>query len=156
MSIPLSVIDRLSKHRYIVAVKDSERSDGRMKQSLALWKDRADFSYLLGWAARSGRSLLMGGDGLIPSTGNIAPEIYAAMWNAAKKNDATTMEQMQYLSDHYGNVYQKDRTLGESLWALKVLLQLKGIGNAVVMPPLAGADQKEEQKIIENWRQLRQ
>jgi dihydrodipicolinate synthase/N-acetylneuraminate lyase len=37
MSIPLSLIDELSHHVHIVATKDSERSDERLKQSLQLW-----------------------------------------------------------------------------------------------------------------------
>ncbi len=43
---------------------------------------------------------------------------------------------MQKLSDKYGNLYQEGKTLGESLWALKVLMQEKDLCEAVVMPPL--------------------
>ena len=37
MSIPLTVIDELSHHKNIVGLKDSERSDERMLESLKLW-----------------------------------------------------------------------------------------------------------------------
>ena len=33
-------------------------------------------------------------------------------------------------------IYQSGRTLGESLWALKLLMKEKGLCEAVVMPPL--------------------
>jgi dihydrodipicolinate synthase/N-acetylneuraminate lyase len=46
MSIPLTVIDELSKHKNIVGIKDSERSEERMNESLRLWKDRNDFHYI--------------------------------------------------------------------------------------------------------------
>lgn len=154
MSIPVEIIDELSYHPNIVAVKDSERSDERLEQSLSLWKNRTDFSYLLGWAARSDKALLGGGDGLIPSTGNFIPEIYSKMLKAADEGNESVVKKMQQLSDDYGALYQKDKTLGESLWALKVLLQEKGIGEPVVMPPLTSLGKDETNRIIENWRSL--
>nr|MCU0323098.1 dihydrodipicolinate synthase family protein [Chitinophagaceae bacterium] len=45
VSLPLEWLDMLSHHPNIVAAKDSERSDERLEQSVALWKDREDFSH---------------------------------------------------------------------------------------------------------------
>ncbi len=136
MSIPLAVIDELSKHVNIIGVKDSERSDERMTQSLKLWKDRNDFHYILGWAAKSADALLLGADGLVPSTGNLYPEIYADMLQAFEQGDKDKLFAMQKLSDDYGALYQSNRTLGESLLELKTLMNKKGLCEAVVMPPL--------------------
>jgi dihydrodipicolinate synthase/N-acetylneuraminate lyase len=136
MSIPLPTIDELSKHENIVGVKDSERSEERMNESLKLWKDRPDFHYILGWAAKSADALLLGADGLVPSTGNLYPEIYADMLRAFEQDDKDKLFAMQKLSDDYGVLYQSNRTLGESLLELKTLMNKKGLCEAVVMPPL--------------------
>ena len=136
MSIPLPVIDELSNHKNIVGIKDSERSEERMNESLRLWKDRKDFHYILGWAAKSAEALLFGADGLVPSTGNLYPEIYADMMKAFAKGDKEKLFAMQKLSDDYGALYQSNRTLGESLHALKLLMKEKGLCNEYVMPPL--------------------
>jgi dihydrodipicolinate synthase/N-acetylneuraminate lyase len=136
MSIPLTVIDELSSHKNIVGLKDSERSEERMNESLRLWKDRKDFHYILGWAAKSADALLLGADGLVPSTGNLYPEIYADMLKAFKQVDKEKLFAMQKLSDDYGALYQSNRTLGESLHALKLLMKEKGLCNEYVMPPL--------------------
>jgi dihydrodipicolinate synthase/N-acetylneuraminate lyase len=136
MSIPLHVIDELSNHKNIVGVKDSERSEERMNESLRLWKDRKDFHYIIGWAAKSADALLLGADGLVPSTGNLYPEIYADMLKAFKLGDKEKLFAMQKLSDDYGALYQSNRTLGESLHALKLLMKDKGLCNEYVMPPL--------------------
>jgi len=136
MSIPLNVIDELSHHKNIVGIKDSERSEERMLQSLKLWKDRKDFHYILGWAAKSADALLNGADGLVPSTGNLNPEIYEDMLKAFAKGDKDKMYAMQKLSDDYGALYQVNRTLGESLHALKLLMKEKGLCQEYVMPPL--------------------
>jgi 4-hydroxy-tetrahydrodipicolinate synthase len=136
MSIPLPVIEELSRHKNIVGIKDSERSEERMMQSLQLWKDRTDFHYILGWAAKSADALVQGADGLVPSTGNLYPEIYAAMLTAFQHGDKEKLYAGQKLSDEYGALYQSNRTLGESLHELKTLMNKKGLCEPVVMPPL--------------------
>ena len=136
MSIPLPVIDELSQHKNIVGLKDSERSEERMLQALQLWSKREDFHYVLGWAAKSADALLNGADGLVPSTGNLYPEIYKDMMTAYAAGDKDKMYAMQKLSDDYGALYQANRTLGESLHALKLLMNEKGICEEYVMMPL--------------------
>lgn len=143
MSIPLELIDRLSYHPNIIATKDSERSQERLSQSLALWKGRQDFGHFLGWAAQSATALGGGSDGLIPSTGNLFPGIYQQMLDAVAAGDSTRATALQAQSDAAGSLYQSGRSLGESLWALKLLMSEKGLCQPVVMPPLQpqGADQ---------------
>jgi 4-hydroxy-tetrahydrodipicolinate synthase len=136
MSIPLAVIDKLSHHENIVGLKDSERSEERMLQTLQLWKERKDFHYILGWATKSADALLNGADGLVPSTGNVYPEIYNNMMNAFNAGDKEELYALQKLSDEYGALYQANRTLGESLYALKLMMKEKGICDEYVMPPL--------------------
>ncbi|MFY7839865.1 MAG: dihydrodipicolinate synthase family protein [Lacibacter sp.] len=155
MSIPLQLIDELSHHPNIIATKDSERSDERLAQSLVLWKDRTDFGHFLGWAAKSADALIGGSDGLIPSTGNLMPEIYEDMLQAVEAGDHAKAFEMQKLSDVYGNLYQGGKTLGESLWALKVLMQHKGICDDVVMLPLQSLGEAEKQKLIQSYEEIK-
>jgi 4-hydroxy-tetrahydrodipicolinate synthase len=70
-SVPLQIIDELSYHSNIIGLKDSERNVERLHESLHLWKDRPDFSHFMGWAAKSAEAMLLGSDGIIPSTGNL-------------------------------------------------------------------------------------
>lgn len=154
MSIPLSIIDELSHHPNIVATKDSERSDERLQQSLQLWKDRSDFGHFLGWAARSADALLGGSDGLIPSTGNVFPGIYQKMLKAVETGNNELAYEMQQHSDTGGNLYQSGRTLGESLWALKVLMQERGFCQAVVMPPLQPQGEEQAAELAQVLQQI--
>jgi 4-hydroxy-tetrahydrodipicolinate synthase len=154
MSIPLEVLDELSRHPNIVAIKDSERSEERLMSSLSLWKNRTDFSFFIGWAAKSALALIGGADGLVPSTGNLVPNIYSAMWDAFIKNDMKEVYAMQLLSDTYGNMYQANKTLGESLWALKRLMHEKGICQPVVMPPLQPMPSGEENNLIQVFKEI--
>lgn len=151
MSIPLSLIDELSYHPDIIGTKDSERNEERLQQSVTLWKDRKDFSHFLGWAARSAMALINGTDGLVPSTANIAPEIYSEMYHAVEQNDRDQAFRQQELSDALGKIYQEGKTSGQSLWALKVLMEEKGLCQSYMMPPLDGMGEEEKLNLRRNY-----
>jgi dihydrodipicolinate synthase/N-acetylneuraminate lyase len=135
-SIPIGLIDELSHHPAIVGVKDSERDEERMMTSIQTWSRREDFSYFLGWAARSADALLNGCDGLVPSTANINPGLYKEMEAAARQGNKETLFRLQKLSDQLGSAYQSGRTLGESLGALKLIMHKEGLCQDYMMPPL--------------------
>lgn len=154
VSLSLNVIDTLSKHPNIVGCKDSERSDERLAQSLHLWKDRKDFSFFVGWAARSAPALLAGADGIIPSTGNVVASIYKKMIDAVTNGDETTAQAMQVLSDKAGAVYQEGKTLGQSLWALKTLMHHYQLCAPYVQAPLLPMHAKEAAVLIQNFEKI--
>ncbi|MFD2596259.1 dihydrodipicolinate synthase family protein [Sphingobacterium griseoflavum] len=154
MSIPLDLLDRLSYHPKIVAVKDSERSMDRLDQSLLLWKDRTDFKHYMGWAGACAYALLHGSDGIIPSSGNFAPSIYAEMCSAVDNQDTERVGRLQKQSDELGALYQSNKSLGESLWALKVLMKQLGLCEPFMMPPLYALGQQEEEALIHAFQVL--
>ena len=141
-SIPLTVVDELSMHENIVAIKDSEQNEERLMKSLELWKDRRDFGHILEWEAKSALGLIAGSDGLMPATANLCPQVYATLWSAFRNNDFKQLYAMQQLSDRYGKLYQANQGQNEQITTLKVLLQELGICQSVVLPPLQplGAD----------------
>ncbi len=140
MSIPLSVIDTLSEHPRIVGFKDSERDENRLKESISKYKEREDFSYLIGWAAQSFNGLKAGADGLVPSSANIAPLMYKELYDAVLNEDYARAEKLQEATDNISKVYQKDRTLGESLAGLKIMMHQAGLCETYMLPPLTMLD----------------
>ena len=154
MSIPLEVIDQLSHHENIAGTKDSERSEERLRRSIALWEERTDFSHFLGWAAKSAEALIQGSDGLIPSTGNFVPGLYESMLAAAKEGDNALAFQKQELSDELGDLYQKGRSLGESIAALKVVMHAMRLCDRFVMPPLTTLSHQEEKALFEALNEI--
>ena len=155
VSLSLELIDALSQHPNIVGFKDSERNEERLMTSLSLWSNRRDFSHFVGWAAKSAEALLKGSDGIIPSTGNLEADFYAALYQAARNGDVEEATRLQQYSDELGAVYQSGKTLGESLWALKVLIASEGIGNPTVMPPLQSLSETEAQQLISQYHTIR-
>lgn len=154
MSIPLNLLDRLSHHPKIVAVKDSERNMERLDQSLDLWRDRTDFKHYMGWAGACAHSLINGSAGIVPSSANFAPAIYRDMCIAVEQGDLESVYALQKQSDDLGALYQSNKSLGESLWALKILMKQLGLCESYMMPPLYMLGQQEERSIVEAYQTL--
>lgn len=148
MSIPVDVIERLSHHPNIVGLKDSERDEERMAKCIAICKGRDDFAYFCGWAAKSALSLSLGGDGIVPSTGNFVPEMFNELYEAAIEGNMERANQLQEETDRIAKIYQAGRTLGQSLAALKVMMGTKGLCEAWMLPPLSRLLEEEEKDIV--------
>ncbi len=154
MSIPIDVICRLADHPNIVGLKDSERDLDRMAQCIELATGREDFSYFCGWAAQSAHSLGLGGDGIVPSTGNYVPEMFQQLYLAAVHGDMATANHLQAETDAIAKIYQQGRTLGQSLAALKVMMQTKGLCDPWMLMPLTRLSADEEQTIARKVQSL--
>ena len=147
MSIPVDVVRRLADHPNIVGLKDSERDLERMARCIEIAKGRDDFAYFCGWAAQSAHSLELGGNGIVPSTGNYVPERFRQLFDAAMQGDWATANRLQDETNEIAKIYQKDRTLGQSLTALKVMMQTKGLCEPWMLMPLTRLSAEEEQAI---------
>lgn len=147
MSIPVDVVERLSRHQNIVGLKDSERDMERMEQCIAIAKNREDFTYFCGWAAQSARSLELGGNGIVPSTGNFVPGMFRKLYDAAITGDMETAYRLQDETNEIAKIYQAGRTLGQSLTALKVMMQTRGLCTPDMLMPLTRLTKEEEEEI---------
>lgn len=152
MSIPVDVIKELSNHPNIVGLKDSERDVERMKECLKISRSNPEFSYFCGWAAKSAYSLQQGADGIVPSTGNYVPEMFADLYNAVINGDIAGANILQDKTDAIARIYQENRTLGESLTALKVMMQTKSLCEPWMLLPLSRLSGEEEQIIEEKTK----
>lgn len=151
-SIPLAVLEKLSYHPNIAGLKDSERDQNRLDEALNLWRDRDDFAHLIGWAAMSAYALKNGSEGIVPSTGNFVPELYQELYLSALNSEWEQADILQQKTNNLSELYQKGRNLSESLAALKVILSVKGICGAQMMPPIYPMNPEMEntyRKIIE-------
>lgn len=149
MSIPVDVIERLSHHPNIVGLKDSERDMERMEKCIQIAEGRSDFAYFCGWAAQSARSLELGGNGIVPSTGNYVPEMFRELFDAAIHGDMETAYRLQDETNEIAKIYQQGRTLGQSLTALKVMMSTKGLCTPDMLMPLTRLSAEEEEAIIQ-------
>lgn len=147
MSIPLDVIETLSHRPNIAGLKDSEGTAGRREEVARRFGGRPDFSLFMGIAAHSIPALRLGFDGLVPSSGNLYPERWHQLFQAAGAGDWAAAEQLQQQLDAIGAVFQRNRTLGQSLAALKAGLGLRGLCGPAMVPPLHALPAAEQDAI---------
>ncbi|MDR2917309.1 MAG: dihydrodipicolinate synthase family protein [Tannerella sp.] len=154
MSIPLDVVEKLSKHPNIVGLKDSERDVERMKECIGIASNEASFSYFSGWAAQSANSLTLGADGIVPSTGNFVPEMFRELYSAAINGNIAHANHLQNETDRIAKIYQEGRTLGQSLAALKIMMKTKNLCDTYMLPPLTGLSPEETEEIIAKTKNI--
>jgi 4-hydroxy-tetrahydrodipicolinate synthase len=136
VSIPLEVLDKLSRLPGVIGLKDTVRDIDRIRQAAELWKDREDFSYLCGSTPLSVAALAAGADGIVPSVGNISPELFMTLYNSVRAGDMKQAKKCQSRSDTIGDIFQKNKILSESLPILKAILHVMGFCEPNVLPPL--------------------
>ena len=74
------------------------------------------------------------------------------MYIAALKQDEEEVNHLQELTNQISAIYQKDRTLGQSLAALKVMMYGIDLCEPYVALPLKRLGIEEEQLILEQMR----
>jgi len=155
MSIPLEVIEQLSHHPNIIGLKDSERDLDRLKMLAKMFKDRPDFSLFCGWTAQSAPTLLIGFDGMVPSTANIIPRIFIELYQAASRGDKTTAMQLQIKIDSLVNIHQTNMLPTQVIAALKVIMSEFGFCEPSVLPPLSRLSAEQENQIKTQLHEIR-
>jgi len=81
-----------------------------------------------------------GFDGLVPSSGNIAPALWRDLFNASLDGKWEQVEELQRRLDTIARVFQRDRSLCQSLAALKACLEALGLCGPAVLPPIQTLD----------------
>jgi dihydrodipicolinate synthase/N-acetylneuraminate lyase len=153
-SIPVTVLDQLSHHESIIGVKDSEQDIQRLNHSLGLWSVRTDFNHLLGWGAQIANGLLKGASGIVPSSGNLVPKMHREMIEAAHSGDHQKLEGLQKKTNDILDIYLKNRSLGQSLPVLKVMMNALNLCEPYVLPPLETLHDDEKNQIVKQMQLL--
>jgi dihydrodipicolinate synthase/N-acetylneuraminate lyase len=135
-TIPLTAIDRLRRHENIVALKESAGDPTRVVDLLRLTGGRDGFPILIGNSPQFLLGLKRGGAGIVPSGANLAPDLYRAMFDAAREERWDAVEELQSQTDALCSRYLKSRTLGLGLASLKAMLEERGLCGRTMLPPL--------------------
>jgi 4-hydroxy-tetrahydrodipicolinate synthase len=154
LSISIETVEELSRHPGIVGIKDSADEPVRMEQMIERFAKREDFSYVLGCAKWSAKALLLGADGIVPSTANLVPHLYRRLIDQARRGNPAAAQLLQEETDRISSLYQSGRTLGQSLAALKMMMSLAGFCRPEMLQPLEPLDAAGRAELQEKMRQL--
>lgn len=147
VSIPLDVIEKLIGHPKVAGIKDSENNPARHEELLKRFGGRNHFSIFIGIGALMEHGLRLGADGIVPSVGNLIPETCGQL--CAMANGDNWPEAKAHFSrmTAVAALYQKGRTLNESLSVLKAALHLRGLCAPHVFPPLKPLTESQLEKL---------
>ncbi|MGH7953546.1 MAG: dihydrodipicolinate synthase family protein [Limisphaerales bacterium] len=151
VSIPLDAIEKLLGHPNLAGIKDSENNPARHEELLKRFGGRNDFSIFIGVGALMENGLRLGADGIVPSVGNLIPETCGQFCATAR--DGNWFEAQNHFSrmNTVAALYQKGRTLNESLSVLKGALHIRGFCAPHVFPPLKPLTESQLQKL---WHEM--
>ena len=118
VSIPLDAVEKLLVHPKLAGIKDSENNPQRHEELLQRFGGKKDFSVFIGVGAFMEKGLRLGADGIVPSVGNLIPETCEKLCASARRGDWPEVENNFARMNEVAALYQKGRTLNESLSVL--------------------------------------
>jgi len=149
MSIPLDVIDSLSRHSNIVGLKDSETDEDRIEKAVGMWRERADFSYFAGTVTLYAKAMLVGSDGIVPAGGNLFPRAYRNLYDASINEDEARVLEIHKEIQTFHEVFLFRQVPGDVLAGLKYMMSEMGLCGETVLPPLCVPSDEEKSRIKE-------
>jgi 4-hydroxy-tetrahydrodipicolinate synthase len=147
VSIPLEVVEQLLGHPRLAGIKDSENNPRRLEELLQRYGGKNDFSVFVGVGALMEKGLKLGADGIVPSVGNLIPDVCHNLCAAAKKADWAEAENYSKRMNTIAALYQKGRTLNESLSVLKAAMSCRGLCSPHVLLPLHPLTESQVEKL---------
>lgn len=153
MSMPIEVVKTISDWDNVVGFKDSENVPGRLEAIAELGK-RDDFSIFMGVARNSLEAMRHGYDGLVPSSGNLAPHLWQTFAELVEDENWSGAEEMQNLANNLAQVFQQNRTLGQSLATLKACMAALGLCQHYMLPPLLTRPESEIEELKSQLEQF--
>jgi 4-hydroxy-tetrahydrodipicolinate synthase len=155
MSISLDTLEWLSHHPNIVGLKDSEKDTERLQEAMILWKDRVDFVHMMGCGSLCATALSMGSGGIVPGAANVAPNLFADLYEAGSSGRQEESRRLQELVDSISAIFHTNRPLSQSLPTLKAMMHLLGFCQADVMPPLRALTARQLRGVEEELAALK-
>lgn len=153
-SIPLDVVERLSRHPRIAGIKDSEPDPERQEQVCRMFAGRSDFAVFCGSIPFTAQAMRAGADGCVPSAGNFAPATARELMDRLTVGDAAAGDAAQRRIDAVNALTQKGRTMSQAFAALKGVMEIKGLCRRHVFPPLFDARDDEMEQLRNQLREL--
>lgn len=154
VSIPLDVIGRLTGHPRLAGIKDSENNPQRLKELLDRFGGNKNFSIFVGVGALMENGLKLGADGIVPSVGNLIPNVCRQLCDAAKSGNWAEANSHFLRMNAVAALYQNGRTLNESLSALKAAMHCRGLCAPHVLPPLRPLSAMQFEKLRSEMERL--
>ena len=149
VSFAPDTVRRIARNPQVVGFKDSSANAVYFQSVMYKMQERQDFAMLVGPEEITGECVLLGAHGGINGGANMFPELYVAMYEAARSGDLQRVRQFQqYIMQISTTIYTVGKHGSSYLKGLKCALSLLGIINDdFVASPFYKFDAPEREKI---------
>ena len=149
VSFAPDTVRRIARNPQVVGFKDSSANAVYFQSVMYKMQERQDFAMLVGPEEITGECVLLGAHGGINGGANMFPELYVAMYEAARSGDLQRVRQLQqYIMQISTTIYTVGKHGSSYLKGLKCALSLLGVINDdFVASPFYKFDAPEREKI---------
>lgn len=145
----------LSEHPNILGLKDSSGNAVYFNAMLYAFKDRPDFTLLVGPEEMMASTVLMGGHGGVSGGANLFPRLYVDLYAAAERGDLKEVARLQQMVMEISSRIYALGSYGSSfLKGLKAALAVLGIGNGYLSSPLTAFGEAQLKQVEKNLKGL--
>lgn len=142
-----SLIVKLAQLPGIVGYKDSTGNMCDLHEVILALKDRTDFSIFVGPEELTAEAVLFGADGGVNGGANLHPELFVAMYNAAKADDMQTIRKLQQEIYEQRKLYSLGRYQSSIIKGIKSALSIRGICKDTMVIPFQAFKVPERSKV---------
>jgi 4-hydroxy-tetrahydrodipicolinate synthase len=151
VSFAPDTVRRIAQNPQVVGFKDSSANAVYFQSVMYKMRERPDFAKLVGPEEITGECVLMGAHGGINGGANMFPELYVAMYDAARQGQLERVRQLQqFIMQISSTIYTVGKHGSSYLKGLKCALSLLGVINDdFVASPFYKFNAPEREKIKE-------
>ena len=151
VSFAPDTVRRIAQNPQVVGFKDSSANAVYFQSVMYKMRERPDFAMLVGPEEITGECVLMGAHGGINGGANMFPELYVAMYDAARQGQLKRVRQLQqFIMQISSTIYTVGKHGSSYLKGLKCALSLLGVINDdFVASPFYKFNAPEREKIKE-------
>jgi 4-hydroxy-tetrahydrodipicolinate synthase len=149
VSFAPDTVRRIAQNPQVIGFKDSSANAVYFQSVMYKMQERPDFAMLVGPEEITGECVLMGAHGGINGGANMFPELYVAMYDAARSGDLVRVRQLQqFIMQISTSIYTVGKHGSSYLKGLKCALSLLGIiNNDFVASPFYKFEAPERDRI---------
>lgn len=145
----------LSQHPNILGLKDSSGNAPYFNAMVHAFRNRPDFTLLVGPEEMLASAVLMGGHGGVSGGANMFPKVYVDLYQAAASGNLAEMARLQdMVMEVSAELYSLGSYGSSFLKGLKAGLHFLGLGNGFLAAPLTAFEGEQLREIREKLPQL--
>jgi 4-hydroxy-tetrahydrodipicolinate synthase len=148
------VVEELSRDDRFIGYKDSRNNAEALWGLLQRFAGRDDFAIFVGVESLLPEAVLFGGAGGVCGGGNVWPELFVAVYEAARARDLQALERVRAQLIEFIKFYPLYGHASTMIGGVKTALELLGVCERWLLPPMIGSDDKQVARVKETLTKM--